>query len=80
MGEGGMKPDWDNAPSWAKYFLTQDDMGWWGYFEEKPYQCEQTKLLTCNGRRKLSTDTIRQHFICHTRDSLEDNSVVSAAV
>lgn len=30
-----MKPDWKNAPSWAKY-LAMDDAGFWYWFERKP--------------------------------------------
>lgn len=29
------KPDWANAPSWARY-LAQDQYGAWGWYEKKP--------------------------------------------
>jgi hypothetical protein len=31
------KPDWKNAPSWAKYLAMDEDKSWWWY-EEAPYE------------------------------------------
>jgi len=49
------KPDWADAPEWAKY-LAQDKDGEWNWFEFLPDQCSKSwDLARCVGRSEKAT-------------------------
>jgi len=37
-----IKPEWDEAPEWAKW-LAQDYLGGWWWFESKPKWCNSAR-------------------------------------
>ena len=52
-----MKPDWKDAPEWARY-LAMDSTGYWFWFEEKPRDMATHWLVYNNGRFSLASEGI----------------------
>lgn len=47
-----MKPDWKDAPDWARW-LAQDAHGPWFWFENRPRKC--TRVWDARGRIEWAT-------------------------
>ena len=54
-----MKPDWKDAPKWAKW-LAQDSDAWWFWYEHKPYTRDDIWLWRGDSKHSsaLSSNTL----------------------
>jgi len=51
------KPDWKDAPEWAKY-LAMDESGRWVWYEQQPYIGSQSGVWMCNGKYGFDDEII----------------------